>query len=533
MKIIETDGFEPEKDAKNGNTENFETDARKYSSPEEAEREIMQSDEENGFFKNFGEKSGESGKVKNAESTVNFENIENAEINSDSHLYRQESETSADEKVSANSIDAEEKAETDAQIDGDGNTSSVQKNSESTPITEFEDIGSNSQPAEDGRAKGLGDEEEQKMNFFVSLWKNKRRRAKIAYGFVCFVMIIIGVGYGFVNAMLDKIEDEAPTEPPVVEENKDVIYEEEDQDLYAAVSSAGSLNDYVKQWYYAGEPMQSKNVINVLLLGLDSKHGLTEGGRSDTMMLVSLNTKTKKIHMVSFFRDSWVYFKTPSGGEYYNKMNAAYFYGKTAKCTVETIENVFKVKIDHYVVTDFKSFQNLVDAVGGIRVDVQEYESKNMMREWQLECPVGENVLLNGKQAFYFARQRHSDADADVSRTRRQRQVIMAFIESCKGASMTQLTDMLNKVFKYFQTDMTKTEILGYATRALANGWLNYDIEQITITDPEIFKTPTIGGMSVVVQDYPKVAQIVQNEIYGQSNVVLEDNRVSIFSLYR
>lgn len=500
MKIIDNGSFEPEEET------------RKFASPEDAEREIMKSEEENGFFKDFGERKTKNDTDTDAESKIEIE----IDFESDS-----------DAKAEDETKQAAEEA--------DNSNEDVSVSVEKKEITEFEDISSSYEDSDENAEKGESDEEEEKkMNFIVSLWKNKRRRAKLAYGFVCFVLIIVGVGYGFVNAMLDKIEDETPDDSIVdIDENKDIVYEEEDQDLYAAVSSAGSLNDYVKQWYYAGEPMQSKNVINVLLLGLDSKNGLTEGGRSDTMMLVSLNTKTKKIHMVSFFRDSWVYFKTPSGGEYYNKMNAAYFYGKTAKCTVETIENVFKVKIDHYVVTDFKSFQNLVDAVGGIRVDVQEYESKNMMREWQLECPVGENVLLNGKQAFYFARQRHSDADADVSRTRRQRQVIMAFMESCKGASMSQLTDMLNKVFKYFQTDMTKTEILGYATRALANGWLNYDIEQISITDPTIFKTPTINGMSIVVQDYPKVAQIVQNEIYGQSNVVLEDNRVSIFSLYR
>lgn len=479
MKIIENDGF--------GENE------KKFSAPEDAERERMKIDDgDNSFFRNFGASSYD-----------------------DKKMYE---EVTADEEPVAS-------PPTETKL-------------------EFEDISSSSQPEEEAQSEEAeiddGEpQEEEKMNFFVSLWKNKRRRAKLGYAIVCFVMIIVGVGYGFVNAVLDKIEDEPVTQPPAqVEPNgeKDVVYEEEDFDLFSAIGSASGLNDYVKQWYNAGEPMSSKNVINVLLLGLDSKHGLEDGGRSDTMMLVSLNTKTKKIHMVSFFRDSWVYFVTPDGKEYYNKMNCAYFYGKTAKCTVETIEKVFKVKIDHYVVTDFKSFQNLVDAVGGIRVDVQEYESKNMMREWQLECPYGENVLLNGKQAFYFARQRHSDADADVSRTRRQRQVITAFINSCKGASMSQLTDMLNKVFKYFRTDMTKTEIIGYAARALANGWLNYDIEQIKITDYDVFRTPTIRvsptlKQSIVVQDYPKVAQMIQNEIYGSTNVVLEDNRVIIFNL--
>lgn len=483
MKIIENDGlegFEPI-DKHEG-----------FDSPEDAERERMKIDDgDNRFFENFGNTDNEYERV-----TEDFEADSSAASDSDMPVF---------EDVS--SYSEPEEAEQDTAEQGDSDSEAGENEEES---------------------------EEEKMNFFVGLWKNKRRRAKLAYALVCFVLVVVGGVYGFVNAILDKVEDE-PTygEDLVAGAEKDVIYDEEDFELFSAVSSAGSLNDYVKQWYYAGEPMESRNVINILLIGLDSKNGLTSGGRSDTMMLVSLNTKTKKIHMVSFYRDSWVYFKTPAGNEYCNKMNASYFYGKTAKCTVETIENVFKIKIDHYVVTDFSSFQNLVDAVGGIRVDVQEYESKNMMREWKLECPVGENVLLNGKQAFYFARQRHSDADADVSRTRRQRQVIMAFINSCKGASITQLTEMLNDIFDYFRTDMSKTEIIGYAARALANGWLNYDIEQIKITDFDLFRTPNFNGQSIVLQDYPKVAQLVQNEIYGTSNVVLEDNRTIIFNLIK
>ncbi len=404
---------------------------------------------------------------------------------------------------------------------------------------EFEDISSfseeeilvdeNAEPIVNEEYSEYETEEDEEYGFFKSLWKNKRRRAKVAYAFVSFVLIVIGTAYGFVNATLDKVQAEEDVTP--TDEIVEQVYDEEDYDLYSAVGSASSLNDYVYQWYNTGEIMSSKNVINVLLIGLDEKKGLEKGGRSDTMMLVSLNRKTEKITMVSFYRDSWVYFMTPSGQEYYSKMNGSYFYGG-ADCTVETIEKVFKIEIDHYVTVDFSSFEDIVDAVGGVRVDVQEYEARNMKREWNLDCPVGENVLLNGQQALYFARQRHSDADGDVSRTRRQRQVITAFINSCKGASISQLTDALNKVFKFVRTDLTKNEILSYATRALAGGWLNYEIENLSISDPAVFQTPTIKGTSLVVMDYPVVAKMVQEAVYGTTNIVLDENRVKIFNLY-
>lgn len=379
-------------------------------------------------------------------------------------------------------------------------------------------------------------EKEEKLGFFASLWKNKRRRAKLAYGFVAFVLVIVGSGYGFVNAILDKVEADDNKPNTQNELGEEIIYDDEDFDLFSAVSSAGSVNDYIDQWYESGESMYSKNVINVLLVGLDSKDGLQTGdSRSDTMMVVSLNTKTKKISMVSLFRDTWAKFVPSDGVVHFGKMNGSYRYGGI-NCTVQTIEKMFKIKIDHYAIVDFRNFKKLVNAVGGVDLYVQEYEAKNMKREWDIDVDFSKDendlIHLDGEQAFWFARQRHSDGDADVSRTRRQRQVITAFINSCKGASLSQLSDALNSVFDLVKTDLTKTEILGYATKALAWGWLNYPIETIQISDISIFQTPTLFGASIVIQDYPKVAQIIQEGLYGSSNIVLEEGRKIIFSLY-
>ncbi|MGN0443151.1 MAG: LCP family protein [Acutalibacteraceae bacterium] len=379
-------------------------------------------------------------------------------------------------------------------------------------------------------------EKEEKLGFFASLWKNKSRRARLAYAFVSFILVIVGAAYGFINAMLDKVEADDNNPNIKNELGEEIIYDDEDFDLFSAVSSAGSVNEYIDQWYESGESMYSKNVINVLLVGLDSKDGLKTGdSRSDTMMVVSLNTKTKKISMVSLFRDTWAKFVPSDGVVHFGKMNGSYRYGGI-NCTVQTIEKMFKIKINHYAIVDFRNFKKLVDAVGGVDLYVQEYEAKNMKREWNIDVDFSKDendlVHLNGEQAFWFARQRHSDSNADVSRTRRQRQVITAFINSCKGASFSQLSDALNSVFSLIKTDLTKTEILGYAAKALAWGWLNYPIETIQISDSSIFQTPTLFGASIVLQDYPKVAQIIQEGLYGSSNIVLEEGRKIIFSLY-
>ena len=140
---------------------------------------------------------------------------------------------------------------------------------------------------------------------------------------------------------------------------------------------------------------------------------------------------------------------------------------------------------------------------------------------------------MTGAQALVFARIRHSDSDSDVSRTRRQRQVITALINSAKGASLSQLSSALDTLFKYVKTDLTKMQILSYAAQALANGWVNYEIVQTPISDEDVFRTGWVGDQSVVLMDLPLAAQRVQEAVYGkgESNIVLEDGRVTAFSL--
>ena len=361
------------------------------------------------------------------------------------------------------------------------------------------------------------------------LWKDKRRRAKNFYFLLMLIIALAAVGMGFIGEKLeimDTGDDIVVTEP-----QGDIVFEEEDLQMMEAISSAGSLNDYLYQWANnGGELYSSKNVINVLLVGLDSKDALENGGRSDSLILVSLNKKEKKIYMTSFFRDTWCYMNVADG--MYSKINASYFYGGPTGL-IDTIEKNFKVDIDYYVAVDFSSFVDIINALGGITVEVQEYEAAYINRTTKHTIEHGPAVKLTGSQALVFARIRKSDADSDVSRTRRQRQVITSFIESAKGASISQLNDALDMLFKYVKTDLTEMQIISYATQALANGWINYDIEQLSLSDEDVFTTGYVGSSSVVFIDYPLAAQRVQNAIYGDTNIVLDENRVLPFSLVR
>ena len=361
-------------------------------------------------------------------------------------------------------------------------------------------------------------------------WTNKRRRAKNLYFLLAVLVVVFAVGIGYINAKLSKIQYEDPKQPTAPSSFQDEIYDDETIDLINSINSAGSLNDYLYQWANnGGTPYSSKNVINVLLIGLDSADALENGGRSDTLIILSLNKKTKKINMTSLFRDTWTYINA-RGKDQYGKINSSYFFGGP-ETLIETIQNDFKIKIDYYVAVDFSSFTDIINALGGLTIEVEEYEAEYINRTTVHNIQSGPAVKLNGWEALVYARIRKSDSDSDVSRTRRQRKVIMALMESAKGAGITQLNNALDTLFKYVKTNLTRMEILSYGVQGLTNGWLNYEIQQTTIADDDVFRAGTLANTSLVLIDFELAAQRIQNAIYGESNITLADDRVIPFNL--
>ena len=307
--------------------------------------------------------------------------------------------------------------------------------------------------------------------------------------------MIVAAGVGYVSNMLDAIDyDDKKNGQTVTVPQNDVV-EDEEVKIMKAINSAGSLNEYLYEWANnGGELRSSKNVINVLLVGLDSDTALENGGRSDSLILVSLNKKTKKINMTSFFRDTWTYMDIGGNGRY-GKMNSSYYFGSD-EALLDTLEKDFKIDIDYYVAVDFSSFTDIINALGGLTIEVQQYEAEYINRTTVHTIDYGPAVKLDGYEALVYARIRHSDSDSDVSRTRRQRQVISALINSAKGASLSQLSAALDSLFKYVKTDLTKMQILSYAAQALANDWINYEIVQTPLSDNDVFRTGWVTNRS-------------------------------------
>ncbi len=352
---------------------------------------------------------------------------------------------------------------------------------------------------------------------------------KIIFSIIAIILAILialfGAGGIFVAQKLSLLGD------ALGNNEEDIIYEDEDfEDIEIDIGSAGFKQSLI-DWATIGNDrkMSSKNVINVLLIGADSRNG-TNTGNTDVMMLISVNKKTKELKLVSFFRDSYLYVEGEKNS-YCTKLNAAYSMGGP-ETLIKTIENNYKIEIDNYVMVNFESFTEIIDAMGGVTVDVQQYEADYNYKKFKVELPVGEDVTLNGEQALCFVRIRNCDADGDVSRTRRQRQVIDSILSRVKKASISDLNKYIDLLLPYVDTGYKKTEIVSMGIKALTGGWANYDRKQLQMP-PEDCRTSGSANMWIWVVDYELAAHQLQMELYGQSNINITEDRVSIIDVYR
>lgn len=389
--------------------------------------------------------------------------------------------------------------------------------------------------ADDNQDEKPSKQKKEKGSFFK---KNNYKNLKIII--ICVIAAII-IAAGCVVAYLYHATKGADYSDPGVDYNHDAgdYVVDEDLNLHAMgdVSDANSLNEFLESWAHnGGEKIHSKNVLNVLLCGIDTEDGTASGGRADAVILVSVNKKTKEIILSSFFRDSYIYMDIPqkdgtTKGRY-EKINAAYNYGGPA-ALIDTIEKNYKVEIDQYIAVDFESFTKLIDAVGGVNVDVEENEAMFIRRTSSHKSfPYGNNVHLSGSQALIYSRIRH--LDSDINRTERQRKVIKSLIDSAKTATNGQLVNAYKLTAKYIRTGYSQTEVISLIATAVTQNWMDYTMVENTYPSESgvemvsaYVSTTSARNQWVWLVDYPLCAQKLQKSIYGESNINLSADRVS------
>lgn len=296
----------------------------------------------------------------------------------------------------------------------------------------------------------------------------RRRRRRILFFFEVLILLIL-VGGIFVYAQINKKLD---------------LMQESDVDM-----SQVGVNEGVED---------VKGYQTIALVGLDNTSDTLDYGNSDTMIIASINNDTKKVKMVSLYRDTYLNVGTdPKGNEdTYTKANAAYAYGGAQQLMTMMNKNL-DLSLDGYVTVDFAAVAETIDLLGGLDIEMTADEVEHMNnycvetseatgKSYEEIYPEDGVHHLNGVQAVSYARIRYT-AGNDFRRAARQRLVIYKMVEKAKNSSWTTLNKIVDTVCPMVATSLSKADIL-----KMGMNMITYDIE-----DQSGFPTKHLEGETI------------------------------------
>lgn len=338
----------------------------------------------------------------------------------------------------------------------------------------------------------------------------KRLAASIVIAVFSVIFILSGAGVLYANSLLSKYQyvpdEEETTSSPLITNTTD---KEELQGEASMVD--GMYHDDL--------------VTNILILGVDD-YQPNDPGRSDSMMMVSIDHRHEKLKLTSFMRDTFV---SIPGYNYY-KLNTGYFLGG-APLQVKTIEKNFKVDIDRYVIIDFEAFPKIIDALGGITVTLSAAEAEEMNRKAGETGAVEGVNELSGKQARYYSRIRnckYTDQETgdvyydDYGRIRRQQHVMDILIENFKNVDAGQIMALANEIVPYLISNISPDEMLALASNALT--YMGYSMETCQMPNNELHYGATLHP-EYIGQDYSVlIPDTLEDNVLFLNRFIYEDS---------
>lgn len=256
------------------------------------------------------------------------------------------------------------------------------------------------------------------------------------------------------------------------------------------------------------------DIENILILGTDSRNVQKERGRSDSIIVASFNKRTKQVKLVSFLRDTYI----PIEGHGWNRINAAYAVGGVALC-VNTINDLFGLDIQKFVIVNFSGASTFVDACGGVDMALTQKEI-NYLLNLKDEFPQNSDGTyhLDGKVALDYMRMRK--IDSDFGRTERQRKTMMAiYSQAMARKDVTQMYNLVREGFNLVKTNLKLSEMLDLAQSVISMGSeLNIGSESVPprSTKKLMWSNRSIDRKSVLwIDNLDDAKKYVVGMIYG------------------
>jgi LCP family protein required for cell wall assembly len=272
--------------------------------------------------------------------------------------------------------------------------------------------------------------------------RNKKRKKKkkslgfkISMGILGVLIFIIAIGAGYGYSLFSKMDNVKLNKSDLGIASKDEFKEYENHD----------------------------SIKNIALFGIDAEEG--QSGRSDSIMIATIDSAHNKIKVTSIMRDSYVNI-TDHGMD---KINHAYAFGGPT-LAIRTLNENFGLNIEDFVSVNFSSLPQIIDILGGITVDITDEEISHIPGV----SSTGPTVL-NGEQALAYSRIRYASG-GDYERTHRHRNVMSAVLKKALGASPTSYPSILNNILPLVQTNLSSGDFISLATKVAGLG--NGDLEQ-------------------------------------------------------
>lgn len=302
----------------------------------------------------------------------------------------------------------------------------------------------------------------------------KRIAMRIAVCFLSVIFFLSATGVLYVRSMLGKVQH------TVIKGNESLTLSEiygDDVSFADVPDSIEKIQDSRKQYeaIQGVELLQADYIQNILLIGSDTRRS-GAAGNSDSMILISINHHTKKIHLISLMRAMYVRIPKSTGAQW-GMLNAAVPWGGP-ELLAKTIENNFRVKVDDYALVDFSGFSRLVDLAGGLDLTLSAAEAAYLThdRECSGSFQAGQ-AHLNGSQALSYARMRHTDND--FKRTGRQRTVIELLLKKAFSMNLSQLHSFASELLPLINTSLSQGEILSMV--GMVADLSSYEIDQMML----------------------------------------------------
>jgi LCP family protein required for cell wall assembly len=255
------------------------------------------------------------------------------------------------------------------------------------------------------------------------------------------------------------------------------------------------------------EKQKNKDVINILVMGTDSLDITRDRGRSDTMIIVSYNEKTGSIKLTSLLRDALV----PISGYDWNRINTAYYFGGVG-LAINTVNEIFDLDIQQFVVIDLNGTKNLINRIGGVDITLTAAEADLYNAYWGTKYTAGVNHM---EGEHLLGHMRNRSIGSDFERTRRQRDAIVAiFNKVIKEKSVSEIFDLIDYSFGIVKTNIPFSTLTSLATSVLGNV-SKLKIESQTVPYADSFKYAWYKGKAIISFDIADAAKRINKFIYG------------------